>query len=215
GRIVAAGPSDEIASRFEAERTIDASGRAVCPGFVDAHTHVVYAGDRMAEFEQRIRGAAYLDILAAGGGINSTVRQVREADLDRLVAETLPRLAQMLRAGTTTAEVKTGYGLDTASELKLLAAIERLDAAQPIDLVPTFLGAHAVPPEYAGRAEDYTRAVIEEQIPAAAEWYRGSTFAARGVPFFVDVFCEQNAFSREQSQRVLAAGAAHGIRVKT
>lgn len=214
GRIVATGPTEELAPRFRAARTFDASGRAVCPGFVDAHTHVVYAGDRVAEFEQRIRGADYLEILAAGGGINSTVRQVRAASLDQLVAETRPRLDQMLRAGTTTAEVKTGYGLDRASELKILAAIERLDAEHPLDLIPTFLGAHAVPPEYAGRVEEYTQSVIDEQIPAAAAWYRNSSFAARGVPFFVDVFCEKNAFSRDQAKRVLAAGAAHGMRVK-
>jgi imidazolonepropionase len=214
GRILATGPTAELTQKFTADETLDASGKAVCPGFVDAHTHVVYAGDRLDEFELKIRGAAYLDILAAGGGIHSTVRHVREASLECLVAETLPRLREMLQVGTTTAEVKTGYGLDTATELKMLDAIEALDAGQPIDLVPTFLGAHAVPPEFAGRAEQYVECIIEEQIPAAAQWYRSSSFARRGVPFFVDVFCERNAFSLDQSRRILEAGIAHGMCVK-
>lgn len=214
GRILDTGPTVDLIDRFTAARTLDASGKAVCPGFVDAHTHVVYAGDRLDEFELQIRGAAYLDILAAGGGIHSTVRRVREASVETLVAETLPRLKEMLQLGTTTAEVKTGYGLDTASELKMLAAIEALDAGQPIDLVPTFLGAHAVPAEFAGRAEEYVRCVVEEQIPAAAAWYGNSSFARRRVPFFIDVFCDQNAFSLDQSRRILQAGMAHGMRVK-
>jgi imidazolonepropionase len=214
GQIVATGPTAELVGRFTAARTLDASGRAVCPGFVDAHTHVVYAGNRVDEFELKIRGAAYLDILAAGGGIHSTVRRVREASLECLVEETLPRLREMLQLGTTSVEVKTGYGLDTATELKMLAAIEALDAGQPIDLVPTFLGAHAVPLEFAGHAEEYVECVIEEQIPAAAAWYGNSSFARRGVPFFIDVFCEQNAFSLEQSRRILEAGIAHRMRVK-
>jgi imidazolonepropionase len=214
GRILAAGPTAELIRRFSAGRTLDASGKAVCPGFVDPHTHVVYAGNRVDEFELKIRGAAYLDILAAGGGIHSTVRRVREASLECLVEETLPRLREMLQLGTTTVEVKTGYGLDTATELKMLDAIEALDAGQPIDLVPTFLGAHAVPPEFAGKAEEYVECVIKEQIPAAAAWYANSSFARRGVPFFIDVFCEQNAFSLEQSRRILEAGIAHRMRVK-
>jgi imidazolonepropionase len=214
GRILAVGPTTDLIKRFIAENILDASGKAVCPGFVDSHTHVVYAGDRLDEFELKIRGAAYLDILTAGGGIQSTVRHVREASLESLVAETLPRLREMLQLGTTTAEVKTGYGLNTATELKMLAAIETLDAAQPIDLVPTFLGAHCVPPDFAGRPEEYLKCLIEEQIPAAAAWYANSSFARRGVPFFVDVFCERNAFSLDQSRRILEAGIAHGMRVK-
>lgn len=214
GRILATGSTADVTKNFAAAQTLDASCKAVCPGFVDAHTHVVYAGDRLGEFELKIRGAAYLDILAAGGGIHSTVRRVREASLECLVAETLPRLREMLRLGSTTVEVKTGYGLDTATELKMLAAIEALDAAQPIDLVPTFLGAHAVPLELAGRVEEYVKCVIEDQIPAAAAWYGSSSFARRGVPFFIDVFCERNAFSLDQSRRILEAGIAHGMRVK-
>ena len=213
-RIIAVGTTQELQAAFDARRVFDAANHAVCPGFVDAHTHVVYAGDRIDEFERRIRGDSYLDILAAGGGINSTVRHVRAASVAQLVAETRPRLDTMLRLGTTTAEVKTGYGLTTADETKMLEAIEELDASHPIDLMPTFLGAHAIPPEFAGRPDDYTDYVIEEQIPAAAAWYKGSSFAQRRVPFFVDVFCEKNTFSLEQSKRVLQAGIGRGMRAK-
>ncbi len=214
GQIVAVGSSADLREHYPARETIDASGKVVCPGLVDAHTHVLYAGDRAAEFELRIRGASYMEIMAAGGGIVSTVRQVRAASVEQLVAETRPRLDAMLRLGTTTVEIKTGYGLDLDSELKMLCAIELLDETHPIDIVPTFLGAHAVPPEYAGRSDAFTDLVVETLIPAAAEWYGGSSFAARGVPFFIDVFCEQNAFDLEQSRRVLEAGVAHGMRVK-
>lgn len=212
--IVAVGTTEELQARFHARHTFDAVNRSVCPGFIDAHTHVVYAGDRIDEFERRISGDSYLDILAMGGGINSTVRHVRAASVAQLVAETRPRLDAMLRLGTTSAEVKTGYGLSTADEIKMLDAIEQLDASHPMDLIPTFLAAHAIPPEFAGRTDDYTDYVIEEQIPAAAAWYKGSRFARLNVPFFVDVFCEKNAFSVEQSKRVLQAGLNHGMRAK-
>lgn len=194
--------------------TLDASGKVVCPGFVDAHTHIVYAGDRAAEFELRIKGATYMEIMAAGGGIVSSVKQVRAASVEQLVEETRARLDAMLRLGTTTVEIKTGYGLDAASELKMLRAIALLDETHPIDIIPTFLGAHAVPPEYQGRTAEFTQYVINTLIPMAAQWYRESNFAPRGIPFFIDVFCEQNAFNLEQSQRVLEAGVAHGMRVK-
>ena len=214
GRILAIGPTESIRERYSAGQTINASGKVICPGFVDPHTHVVFAGDRIGEFEQRIRGATYMEIMAAGGGIVSTMRATREASVDELVAATLPRLEQMLRLGTTTAEVKTGYGLDLDSELKMLEAIAALDLAQPIDLVPTFLPAHAVPPEFNGRSAAYVAWVVNEMIPAAAEWYRNSHFVELERPFFGDVFCEKNAFDLEQSRRVLAAGIAHGLPAK-
>ncbi|MCA9943782.1 MAG: imidazolonepropionase, partial [Anaerolineales bacterium] len=156
-------------------------------------------------------GASYMEIMAAGGGIVSTMRATRAASVDELVAATLPRLEQMLRLGTTTAEVKTGYGLDLASELKMLEAIAALDLAQPIDLVPTFMPAHAVPPEFNGRSAAYIEWVVQEMIPAAAAWYRESHFWANGRPLFCDVFCEQNAFDVAQSRRVLEAGLANGL----
>ncbi|MAT98238.1 MAG: imidazolonepropionase [Anaerolineaceae bacterium] len=214
GRILAIGPTESIRERYSAGQTINASGKVVCPGFVDPHTHVVYAGDRIDEFEQRIRGATYMEIMAAGGGIVSTMHATRNASVEELVEATLPRLAQMLRLGTITAEVKTGYGLDLDSELKMLEAIAALDLAQPIDLVPTFMPAHAVPPEFNGRSAAYVEWVINEMIPAAAEWYKNSHFVADGRPLFCDVFCEQNAFDLEQSRRVLAAGLEHGLPAK-
>ncbi|MEO8394568.1 MAG: imidazolonepropionase [Chloroflexota bacterium] len=214
GFIIDVGSSAELGSRYSPRRRIDASRKVVCPGFVDAHTHVVYAGDRAAEFEQRIGGATYLEIMAAGGGILSTVAQVRDASVGQLVAETRPRLDEMLRLGTTVVEVKTGYGLDLDSELHMLQAIEELDISHAIGLIPTFLGAHAIPPEYKDRAEDYVQVVIDSMIPAAAAWYAQSHFPARGVPFFIDVFCEQNAFTLDQSRRILEAGIAHGMKAK-
>lgn len=214
GQIVAAGPSAELRARYSAAQEIDATGKVVCPGFVDPHTHVVFAGDRVAEFEQRIAGTSYLAIMAAGGGIAFTTRASRAATLEQLVAETRPRLAAMLAHGTTTAEAKSGYGLDTASELRLLAACAQLDQTQPLELVPTFMGAHALPPEFRDRADDYVELVVGEMTQAVAEWYRGSHFAARGTPLFADVFCEQNAFDVAQSRRVLQAARAAGMRLK-
>ena len=214
GVIVAVGKSDTILAAYTAREQIDASERAVCPGFIDPHTHAVYAGERIGEFEMRLRGATYMEILGAGGGILSTMRATRKATLDELVAQSRPRLDTMLSLGTTTVEVKTGYGLDTESELKMLAAIERLHESHPLDLVPTFLGAHAVPPEFAGRTDAYVELVTEDMIPAAGEWYRQSTFFAEGFPFFCDVFCEEGVFDRGQSERVLRAALAHGMAVK-
>ncbi|MFO7168200.1 MAG: imidazolonepropionase [Chloroflexota bacterium] len=214
GRVVAVGPTAELRQRFQPAETIDATGAVVCPGFVDPHTHVVYAGDRADEFERRIGGATYLEIMAAGGGILSTVRATRAATLGQLVAESRARLDQMLRLGTTTAEAKTGYGLDLATELRQLEAIAALDEAHALDLVPTFLGAHALPPEYAGRPDAYIDMVVEEMLPAAAAWHRRSRFTQRGVPLFVDVFCERGAFDATQSRRVLEAGRALGMALK-
>ncbi len=214
GKIVAVGPSAEITQQYSAIKNVDARGSAVCPGFVDAHTHIVYAGDRVDEFEMRIQGVAYLDILARGGGIVSTTRKTRNASVAELVEQTRPRLAEMHRHGTTVAEIKTGYGLDLKNELKMLEAIDELARRQPVTLVPTFLAAHAIPPEFTGRSDEYIDLVINTMIPAAAEWYKTSTFARAQTPFFIDVFCEQNAFSLEQSRRVLEAGRSHGMMLK-
>ncbi len=211
GIIIDAGKSAALAARYRARQTLDARGRVVMPGFVDAHTHVVYAGDRVNEFEMRIQGATYMEIMAAGGGIVSTMRAVREASVDQLVDETRKRLDAMLALGTTTVEVKTGYGLSVEAEIKLLEAIARLDQTHPATLVPTFLGAHAVPPEFKGRTDDYVDLVVKEMIPAAAAWFETSHFAREGTPFFCDVFCEAGVFDAAQSRRVLEAGRAHGM----
>jgi len=213
GKIAAVGKSDEIARDWPAVEAIDARGKVVCPGFVDAHTHIVWAGSRLDEFEMKIGGADYLDILAAGGGILSTVNATRAASCDQLKAMGLRRLDKMLACGTTTAEVKTGYGLDTDTELKMLRVIEELDKRHAIDLIPTFLAAHAVPPEFKDNADGYVSLICDEMLPRAWDWYERSHFFGR-VPFFVDVFCERNAFDPEQSQRIFRAASRIGFRVK-
>jgi len=209
GRIVAVGPTAEVRADWQARAELDASGKVVCPGFVDPHTHVVWAGDRAGEFEQRVRGATYMEIMAAGGGIMSTVRATRAATLAQLVAETHPRLDRLLAHGSTTVEVKTGYGLTTADELKTLEAITTLDVDHPITLVPTFLGAHAIPAEYSDDPDGYVDVVVEEMLPAIRS--RISDFRYVGAwPFdiFCDVFCEEGAFSLVQTRRILEAARA-------
>ncbi|HEY3311382.1 MAG TPA: imidazolonepropionase [Anaerolineales bacterium] len=214
GRIIAVGSSSDLLALYSPKKSLDVSGRAVCPGFVDPHTHVVYAGDRVNEFELRIAGASYMDIMASGGGIVSSARAVRAASVEGLVGETRPRLDAMLRLGTTTLEIKTGYGLDETGEMKLLAAIETLAASQPATIVPTFLGAHALPAAFKSYPEGYVRLVIEQMLPQAAAWYERSSFKANGIPFYCDVFCEQNAFDLDQSRRILQAGLALGLPAK-
>lgn len=214
GAIVAIGPTAELYSRYEAAEALDASGKVVCPGFVDAHTHAVYAGDRVSEFELRLRGVTYMEVLRTGGGILHTMRATRAATVQELVAESRRRLDVMLSLGTTTAEVKTGYGLDTASEMRMLQAIDHLDHEHPLDLVPTFLGAHALPPGYEGRTDEYVDLVVNDMLPQAAQWYQRSSFALDRVPLFCDVFCEEGVFDRDQAQRILETGRALGLPAK-
>jgi imidazolonepropionase len=206
GRILAVGPSEELRRQVRAGQGLSASGHLVLPGFVDPHTHLVWAGERSAEFEMRVGGATYMEIMAAGGGIMNTVRQTRAAGLDDLVSETRPRLARMLAHGTTTVEVKTGYGLNTDDELKQLEAIRRLQADSPARLVPTFLGAHAIPAEYRGREDAYVDLVVDEMLPAVADLDE--------PPSFCDVFCEEGAFTLDQSRRILEAARARGLGLK-
>jgi len=184
-------------------RTIDGRTLSAVPGFVDAHTHAIFAGDRRGELRRRLAGASYAEIAAAGGGIVSTVRATREASEAELVAATRARLGEMLACGTTTAEIKSGYGLDVESELKQLRAIRQLAASQPIDLAPTFMGAHEIPLDYRSRREDYVRLVIDEMIPRVA---------AEGLAEWCDVFCETGVFTPEESTRILQAGAARGLK---
>lgn len=212
GRIVAAGTTSEIRRAYRASREIDASGRVVLPGLVDAHTHLIFSGSRQDEFERRIGGATYLEMMAAGGGIVSSVRATRSASLDGLVDEARPRLQRMLAHGTTTAEAKTGYGLNTAEEIKSLQAIQRLNGAQPIELVPTFLGAHAVPEEYVGRDDDYAELIVNEMLPAVIEVARLP--APRHPGLFCDAFCDEGAFTLEQTRRILSAAKALGMPLK-
>ena len=202
--IIAVGSTDEVRASVAAggrTHVIDASGRSLVPGFVDGHTHVVFAGDRRDELRRRLGGATYAEIAAAGGGILSTVRATRVATEDDLVAQTSVRLAEMLAAGTTTCEAKSGYGLDTASELRMLGAIVRLGRSQPMEIAATFMGAHEVPPEYRGRQAEFVRVVIDEMIPAAA-----------GLAEWCDVFCDRGFFTPEESIALLEAGKAAGMK---
>ena len=206
GRIVFVGSGealhDHVALRDTATR-LDARGCTVVPGFVDAHTHVVYAGDRREELHQRLAGASYAEIASAGGGIARTVRATRAASDDDLVALARSRLDEMAACGTTTCEAKSGYGLTVDSELRQLRAIRRLDAEHAIDLVSTFLGAHLVPDEFRTRPDDYVALVVDEMIPRVSE----ASLAA-----WCDVFCETGAFTPEQSAYILLAGARAGLR---
>ncbi len=214
GLVVGVGTSTEILGKYQSERTIDAVNRVVSPGFVDPHTHIVYAGERLNEFELKIKGADYLEILANGGGIISTVLHTREASFESLVGQGLARLDKMLACGTTTCEIKTGYGLDTETELKMLRVIDELDKTHAIDIVPTFLAAHTVPPEFKGNTNGYVALICDEMLPLAWKWYEHSHFADKNRPFFCDVFTEKNAFDLEQSRRVLATAQHIGFGIK-
>ena len=214
GMILETGRTPEILAAYPQEERLDAGGCVVMPGFVDPHTHVAWAGDRAAEFEMKMAGAKYLDILAAGGGILSTVRKTREAPVEQLLAETRPRLQRMFAHGTTTAEVKTGYGLDTETEIKLLQTILALDAEGPLELVPTFLGAHAIAPEYRDDPQGYTDLLCREMLPAVQAWWMAQpALAARPLPFG-DVFCENKAFTLAQSRQILTRARELGFPLK-
>lgn len=212
GEIVGVGPTPDIRSGFRAGHELDASGYVALPGFVDPHTHVVWSGDRAAEFEMRIAGASYMEIMQAGGGILSTVRDTRQATVDELVRASRPRLHRMLAYGTTTAEAKTGYGLETGTELRMLEAILELERRDPIELAPTFMGAHAVPPEYTDRGHEYVDLVCREMLPAAQEWWQREA-PGRRLPF-VDVFCEPGAFDLQGSRRILDQAQTLGFPLK-
>jgi len=206
GRIVFIGPADSLDGAItptSGARIVDATGHSMVPGFVDAHTHAVFAGDRRDELRRRLGGATYADIAAAGGGIVSTVAATRAASEDDLVADSRLRLDEMLACGTTTCEIKSGYGLDVEAELKMLRAIARLNREHPIDIVPTFMGAHEVPMDHRDRRAAYVDLVIEEMIPAVA---------AGKLAAWCDVFCETGVFTPAESVRILNAGLRHGLR---
>jgi imidazolonepropionase len=210
GRIVGVGATAALGAKYQPRRALDAGGRCVVPGFVDPHTHIPWYGDRAEEFEQRLAGATYMEIMAGGGGIMSTVRQTRVSTVDMLVADNRPRLDTMLAHGTTSLEAKTGYGLETAAELRQLEAIAVLDQHHPLELTATFLPAHAVPAEYKGRTDAYVDLVLEEMLPAGADWMK-----RQGRQLFCDVFCEEGVFDVDQTRLILerARELGYGLKV--
>jgi imidazolonepropionase len=212
-KIVAVGKTADLRAAHPHEPTLDASGCVILPGFVDPHTHLIWGGDRAAEFEMKMAGAKYLDILAAGGGIISTVRATRTASIETLIAQTRPRLLRMFAHGTTTAEAKTGYGLQTATELRLLKALLALDDESPLDLAITFLGAHAIAPEFKGDPQGYTDLICETMLPLVQQWWQTHAPRRQNLPF-VDVFCEDQAFNLAQSRQILEKARALGFPLK-
>jgi imidazolonepropionase len=206
GLIEAVGSSEEIQRRLPNEsKVVDATDRVVLPGFVDAHAHPVFGGNRVDEFELRARGASYEEIAASGGGIRSTVRKTRAAGEDELFAQAQSRLAQILRCGTTTIEAKSGYGLTTNDELKMLRVIRRLNEQGPIEFVPTFLGAHALPEEFSGRMAEYIELIAAEMIPEVVR---------QGLAESCDIFCESGYFDGAAARRILGAAKAAGLKLR-
>src|SRR6185295_18363417 len=211
-KIVAVGTTAELRASYPHEPTLDANSCVLMPGFVDPHTHLIWGGDRANEFEMKMAGKPYLEILAEGGGIISTVRHARTASIESLMAQTRPRLLRMFRHGTTSAEAKTGYGLQTATELRLLKALLALDDETPLDLAITFLGAHAIAPEYKDDPQGYTNLVCETMLPMLKEWWE--VHAPRLPLPFVDVFCEDKAFDLQQSEQILRLAKELGFPLK-
>jgi imidazolonepropionase len=206
GRIVETGPSDEIVKALPADaKVIDADGKVVLPGFVDAHAHPVFAGDRVDEFEMRAQGATYEQIAESGGGIRSTVRKTRAASEDELLAQAKKHASWFLKGGTTTVEAKSGYGLTVEDEMKLLRVIRRLNEETPIEFVPTFLGAHAIPDEFRNAPGQYVALVIHKMLPRVVEEQLAES---------CDVFCERGYFDIADSEKILRAAQEYGLRLR-
>lgn len=204
GKIAWLGPRAEMPPGVLAVTVHDGGGCWLTPGLIDCHTHIVHAGNRSDEFEARLNGATYEDIARAGGGIMSTVRATRAASEDELLRQSLPRVCSLLAEGVTTLEIKSGYGLTLEAEANMLRVARRIGRELPVSVAATFLGAHAVPPEFAGRADDYVTEVCAMIAPLAAE----------GLVDAVDAFCERIGFSHEQTERVFQAARAQGLPVK-
>ena len=199
------GPNQDVPPEFDAERVIDCEGRLVIPGLIDCHTHLCFGGWRGDEFELRLKGASYQEIAASGGGISSTVTATRAATGGKLQRKANALLDAMLELGVTTVECKSGYGLDVANELKQLEVYRRLDQSHRVDLVPTFLGAHIVPPEYRDKRETYVSLLCEELIPMIAK---------EGLARFCDAFVETGAFTTDEARQIFEAATAHGLQIK-
>ena len=205
GKIVAVGKTHDVTKAFRGEYVLSAKGKTVLPGFVDPHTHLVFAGSREDEFEMFVEGASFMEILNAGDAIFKTARETRRARVERLVELGLERLDTMLAHGTTTVEAKSGYGLNTEDELRLLEAVKRLNQLHCMNIVPTFMGAHAVPVEYRNNTDEYVDIIVEETIPKVAKL---------GLAEFCDVFCDRGIFNMEQAKRVLLGGKSQGLKPK-
>ncbi len=204
-RISAFGEMLSLSPNLVADKIIDATGKIVLPAFCDSHTHIVYAGSREQEFIDKINGLSYEEIARRGGGILNSAKQLHEATEDQLYAEALVRVNEMIRMGTGAAEIKSGYGLNTEDELKMLRVIKRLRETTPLTIRATFLGAHAVPAAYKGRQSDYVDLIVNEMIPAVAN---------EGLADFVDSFCDKSFFTCEETERIMEAGARYGMRSK-
>jgi imidazolonepropionase len=205
GTIIAVRKASEIKKEFSGEECLDASGEVVMPGFVDPHTHLVFAGSREHEFEMRVEGSSYMQILQKGGGIMNTVRETRNASKEQLFENARKTLDVMLEHGTTTVEAKSGYGLTLKDELKCLKVVQRLNNEHPVTLVPTFLGAHAFPPKCEHSVDEYVKLIIDTMIPSVAE---------QKLAEFCDAFCEKGVFNRDQSKRILLKGKEYGLKPK-
>ncbi|ANB56585.1 imidazolonepropionase [Anoxybacillus sp. B7M1] len=209
GRIVAVGTDQELCKQFQAKidkaEIVDATGKTVMPGFVDPHTHLVYAGSREKEFAMRLDGMTYMEIMNAGGGIYATTRATRKASEEELFIEGKKRLDQFLLHGVTTIEAKSGYGLNLKHELKQLVVAKKLHAAHPIDIISTFMGAHAIPVEFKDRPNQFVYTIVEEMIPEVKKWELAE---------FNDVFCDRGVFTPEQAKIILEAGKAYGLTPK-
>ena len=210
--ILETGASADLLARFPHEEQLDAGGCVLMPGFVDPHTHLVWAGDRAAEFEMRLQGKSYMEIMAAGGGIQSTVNATRSASLDDLLLQTRRHARSIFAMGTTSAEAKSGYGLALESELKQLEVLLRLDDEGPLEVFPTFLGAHAIPKEYQDHPDDYVALICASMLPEVRRWWENNA-QSRPLPF-VDVFCEKGAFTLLQSRRILETAKGLGFPLK-
>jgi imidazolonepropionase len=204
--IIFVGSTEDLMSKYSLDQIrikIDATGKLVCPGFVDPHTHLIFDGSRENELAMKLDGMSYLQILEYGGGILKTVRDTRKASLEKLVENGKKILDRMMSNGTTTIEAKSGYGLTTESELKILKAIKLLNEQHPLDVIPTFLGAHAIPPEYENKPDEYVELITSEMIPKVAK---------EGLAEFCDVFCEKGIFSTQQTRKILNTAKRYGLK---